>query len=502
MRTSYKYFVESFAWGTISKILNASIKFLSIPLLLRYFGDDDFGLITLAIATNAYMNLLNMGMNTGAVKFFSQWIATENYSLINKVSRTNLTFYLIIGLINSCILILFAIFGETIFNIKPDQFNTFRNLLFILAGFSLINWTTFVFKQLLVADEKLAFTQRVFAVRTIFELGVVLFTIYFKLSILEYISILYGLNSAIIIPFYIASKKRKLIDKLLPAFYWKEFSTVFKYSLSIFAMSFFQFTATHSRPLVLGMFSQEGVSVLTDYKIIEVFPIFIVSIGGMIISILLPKASKLVQQKNRTGIKKLAYDGTKYTSLLVSIMCFPIILNSKEILTLYVGNEYGHLFIWLSLWIFSLTLYLHNSPVASLVLSTGKTKMLVYSSAISCIVSIIINAVLVKYIEVGSAVIGYFIHIIVQMSFYYIFFNKKVLGLNSLRVFKSFIYPTLCGITAAYLIYMLDIQLSNKFILIIIKSSLWGGIFGLLLFLIRVITYKEVKQLVTEFSNK
>jgi len=500
MKNTISYISSSFGWGIISKILDSGIKFVTIPLLLNYFGEEDIGLLTLAIATNAYMNLLNMGMNTGAVKFFSQWIATGNYKLINKVSRTNLTFYLTIGLINCFILILLAFFGEVIFSITPEQFYTFRNILFVLAGFSIVNWTTFVFKQLLVADEKMAFTQRVFSVRALFDLGVVLLTIHFQWSLLQYFILHLGVSSAIIIPFYIVIKKRKLIDSLVPAFYWKEFSKVLKYSLAIFAMSFFQLTATKSRPLILGMFTQEGVSVLTDYRIIEVFPIFIVSIGGMLLSILLPKSSKLVQQNNKTGIERLAYEGTKYSSIMVSLLSFPIILNSKEILSLYVGNEYSHLFIWLSIWIFTLTLYLHNSPVSSLVLSTGKTKMLVYSSAISCIVSIILNALLVKYFEVGSAVIGYLIYIIIHMSFYYLYFNSKVLGLNSVRVFKSFIYPTLCGIVSTYISYELNIQLSNVYILIFTNTIIWAITFMILLVLTRVVTLKEIKELVKEIS--
>lgn len=496
MKANIKYFAGSFAWGAFAKILDAGVKFSTIPLLLNYFGDEDFGLLTLAIATNAYMNLLNMGMNTGAVKFFSQWIAAKEYILIDRVSRTNLTFYITIGLINSLVLIFLALFGDTVYNISSEQFDTFKNILFVLAGFSAVNWSTFVFRQLLISDEKIAFTQRIFSVLTIIDLGVVLLTIHYHWSLLQYFILHLTINSLIIIPFYYLSKKRNLIQSLVPAFYWNEFLLVFKYSLAIFAMSFFQFTATKSRPLVLGIFSKEGVSVLSDYRIIEVFPIFIVSIGGLLISILLPKASKIVQTNNVSAISRMAYSGTKYTTILVSILCFPVIVNSREILNLYVGENYAHLYLWLSLWVFTLTLFLHNSPIASLVLSTGKTRMLVYSSALSCIISIIINAFLVKYFEVGSAVIGYLIYIIIQMSFYYFYFNNKVLGLNSLRIFQSFLYPLLIGIASAFIVYKINFQVVNDYLLIAVKIISWGFLFVSSLFLFRILTFREIKQLV------
>ena len=53
-----KYVAGAFAWGVVTKFLDAAIKFLTIPLLLGYFGKEDYGLLTLAIATNAYMHLL------------------------------------------------------------------------------------------------------------------------------------------------------------------------------------------------------------------------------------------------------------------------------------------------------------------------------------------------------------------------------------------------------------------------------------------------------------
>lgn len=87
------------------------------------------------------------------------------------------------------------------------------------------------------------------------------------------------------------------------------------------------------------------------------------------------------------------------------------------------------------------------------------------------------------------------------MSFYYFYFNKKVLGLNSFRVFKSFIYPTLCGIFAAYTTYLLDIELSNIFIHMAINTLFWAVIYIFLLFIIRVITYKEIKQIITELNK-
>jgi O-antigen/teichoic acid export membrane protein len=493
--TNRKYYANSFGWGATAKILDAGIKFITIPLLLKYFGEEEYGLLALAIATNAYMLLLNMGMNTGAIKFFSQWLVSGKTELLDRVARTNISFYLSIGVINSIILLLIAFYGYNIFNITAEQFQSFQYLLFILSGISIVSWTIMVFNQLLIADEKIAFTQQVLLAKALLNLALVVFTISFEFSLIQYFLCLSILNTSVLLPYMYLTYKRRLVKSLKPAFYWSDFYQILKYSLAIFVMSVFQYTATQSRPIILGIFSTEGSSILSQYRIIEVFPIFIISIGGMLISILLPKSSKAVQEGNNNEIGKIAYRGTTYSSILVTMLCVPIILNAENILTLYVGKEYSYLAPWLSLWCCTVMMFLHNSPVASLLLSTGKTKGLVFSSGIACVLSIVINGVLCNRFGVGSAVIGYFVYIIIQICYYYFYFNRRVLQLDSLRIFKAFIIPTLIGSVIMLIIKTVSFSFNNLYMDVIVKSVLWLAVFFILLLKSRILEVAEIRKM-------
>lgn len=487
-----RYFAGSFMWVVIAKISDASVKFFTIPLLLNYFGKDTYGILILAISTNAYMDLLDMGINTGAIKYFSQWIGEKKYNLIHTVSRTSMSFYLIIGIINSLILLLLATFGKHLFNVTDLQFSVLQKMFLILSVYCIINWATSIFNQLLIADEKIQFLQYVNIGKSVFNFLLIIISIQFHFSLVTYFLLFLTVNSIVLVPYYLKAKQANLIRSFIPGFDWHNFKPILIYSIAIFAMSIFQFTATQSRPLVLGIFNTTGSAILTEYRIIEVFPLFIISIGGMILTILLPVTSKFVNQNNQDKIAEMAYKGTIFTSILVSLLCFPIIINSRDILTLYVGHEYAFLAPWLNLWVITIILYLHNSPVASLVLSTGKTRMLVYSSATACVVSIIINAILCQYFGAGSAVIGYFIYILIQMSFYYLYFNKKILNLRSLQVFKSFFIPTALAVVSTVPVYLIHLNSITRFQNIIFKSSLWLLLFVGFLISLKVINIKEI----------
>ncbi len=487
-----RYFAGSFMWGVISKVSEAAIKFFTIPLMLHYFGKDNYGILTLAISTNAYMGLLALGINTGAVKYFSQWIAEKKFQLVHSVSRTSISFYLIIGVINSVILIILSLFGENLFHITTEQFQILQTMFFIMAFYAVINWSTSIFNQLLIANERITFIQQINIIKSIANLILIYFTIKLNISLLSYFILFLTINSVYIIPFYIKAKRFNLIDSFLPGNDWKNFKLIFRYSLAIFAMSIFQYTATQSRPIILSIFNSTGPGILSEYRIIEVFPVFIISIGSMIITILLPITTKLVQQKQYDKIADMAYRGTSITSILVCLLCFPVIINSNDILILYVGAKYSFLSHWLQLWVFTILLYLHNSPVSSLVLSTGKTRMLVYCNAFACILSLGANAFLCKTLGVGSAVVGYTVYIVIHMSFYYLYFNNRILNLNSLKIFKAFFIPTFVSIIAFLLTYIFKFDFLSRFIGIILKTSIWVILFFAILFIFKIIDLQKV----------
>lgn len=493
---SKRYILTSFLWGLSAKLFDAGIKFISVPLLLAYFGKDEFGLITLANSVNAYLQLLDMGVNTGAIKYFSEWISQKKYALIDSVARTSISFYGIIGIINAVVLIIIAFWGMSVFSITHQQAEVLRNLFLILAFFTVLNWSTSVFNQLLTANHDIQYVQRVGIFKSVANLLIIYLTIWYKLNIESYFILFSIANSFIIIPFYIKARKKRLISNFLPKNDWANFGRIFKYSLAIIAMAVFQMSATKLRPIVLSIFSQNVTETLTEYRIMETITLFIISVGGMLISILLPTTSKLVLEKDDEKIRNFAYKTTSFTTIICAFLCLPFIIGAKEILELYVGKSYVHLYLWLSIWVTTILFYLHNSPIASLVLSIGKTRMLVISSAISSIVSLVINAFFAKYLGVGSAVLGYGVYILIQMGVYYFYFNSRILHLNSWKVFKSFITPVLIGMISSTAVIFLVPSIHPIYLYVLIKLAIWGVLYIFSLIVTSVLKINDITVLV------
>lgn len=497
------YYINSFFWNTIQKLLTAIVGFVSVPLLLSYYGAENYGVLSLATACNGYMHLLDLGMNVGAVRYFSLWWSQNKKDKVNRVARTNITFYSIIAFMNVLLLVLLAYFGESFFSTNHEQFLQLRLCLLILAVFCLFSWGATTFQQLLIAAKKMAYTAQIQIVQAILKLALVSFIFIMELSLTKYFFILTLIISGLIIPYAIKCKKDELIDSVKPAFYWIEFKEVLMFSLSIFVLSLFQVTASQSRPIILGIFSTQGPLVNTEFRILEVVPQLIITISATVSSMLLPKTTELIASGTTTEVCKFAYKWTLLTTIITSCLCIPFMLGADNILSAYVGHQYSYLSIWFIFWIFITFIQMHCTPAYSLIMAKGNTKWLVYITAFSCILSLIFNVIFAKYFGVGSAIMAYSIYVLLNMFLYYFVYYSKILGLNKMKIFLSFIKPALLAFIAMAFVYMFNID--NFFqteesrimyiIIFIIKTSFWVICYFTLILLFKQIRIKGGKLL-------
>ncbi len=433
-------------WGILAKILDALAKFVTIPLLVGYYGKADYGLIALAFSLNAYLRLMDLGFNVGAVRYFSMWTVTGEWEKIGRVSRSSIVFYGAIGLINALIFVAMSAYGQALFNLTDAQLPLYRQIMYILAGSTVLNWLSGVAIQLLSAKDELGYVNRVTVIASLLNFAVALLAIQLQWSLVAYF-VVYTLSTLVPIPFYVARLRVFPVPRwslLAPRWDGGAFREILGYSLAIFVMGLFQLTANNLRPLLLGKFA-DGMEVLTDYRVIQTIAMLIVAFGGVFMQVLLPSASKAYAAGDVQRMERLVFEATKYISVFLGFAVFALILNADDILLLYMGEGYGHLSLWLSLWLLTVLLSMHNTPVASLVLSTGKTRFLVYSSAVACLVSLPVTIIFAPSLQVGAAVVGYLVYMVLQIGFFYTFYIPRVLKLDGTRLFFRAFLPAAAG---------------------------------------------------------
>ena len=473
--SSSRSIIKGVYWTTILNVVNAVYGFISVPLLISHFGKSEYGIIGLAMSVNVYMQLMDLGFNSTNVRFFSSWLTGGQTDKVKKAFCTSLGFYGIVGLLNAIALLVVMLHSSTLFNVNASQDTILKHLLCILMVSAIINWFTSCFEQLVKATENVAWVQKYTLLPKMVQIAVLIATLTCNLSIQVYF-LLTTFSLLAIIPFLIKKIRKDLpYISFRPSINIPILKEILPYSLNIFSFSIFQFSFYNLRPVFLGM--QGTMESVANYRILNGIIGIISMLGGTFTSVLLPSTSKVVAERNSDAYYRMAYDGTKYISMLICFFCFAMMTVGSEVLTLYVGKEYLYLIPWFNVWLIC-TLGTHNQAISSLILAGSDIRPISYSSAVASAVGLVISWWLIPRFQIGGVVIGFVAYMLIQMLFYYLYYWNKKMNIRSQRVFfYSFLPYVVSGILCLGMISMFSSPIKSLVGLMGFNLSEKGGIF-------------------------
>lgn len=488
--------VKGVVWSTITNIVNAVYGFVAVPLLINYFGKAEYGLIGLAMSINVYMQLMDMGLNSTNVRFFSTWLAEGKHERLRKGFQTSLAFYSIIGILNALVLLVVSIYSQSIFNVTPEQDVILKHLFYILAVSAFCSWFSSCFDQIIKATESIAWLQ----IRTLFTkllmIAVLLLTIFGGLSI-EWYYALTCLATLAIVPMSIGKIKRDTpFVSFLPSWDKASFKEMLPYMMNMFSFSLFQFSFYNLRPVFLGI--QGSIESVADYRILNGIIGIVTMLGGAFTGILLPSSSKVVAQNNKKAYYRMAYDGTKYISIMICFCCFGMMSVGSEVLTLYVGEEYLYLIPWFNLWLLC-TLGTHNQAISSLILAGSDIRAISYSSIVASIVGLLTAWILIPYYEIGGVCIAFAVYMAIQIGFYYLYYWPRKMNINSWIVFSRSFAPYVFIGMISYLLIKEIITIQNVPIAFVVKGFLFAVIF---IAAVLIILSKDDRKFIKHIINR
>jgi O-antigen/teichoic acid export membrane protein len=473
--SSSRSIIKGVYWTTILNVVNAVYGFISVPLLIGHFGKSEYGIIGLAMSVNVYMQLMDLGFNSTNVRFFSSWLTNGQIDKVKKAFSTSLGFYGFVGLLNAIVLLVVLLHSSSLFNVDTSQDTILKHLLGILMVSAIINWFTSCFEQLVKATENVAWVQQFTLLPKLIQIAVLVATLTCNLSIQVYF-LLTTFSLIAIIPFLIKKIKKDLpYISFRPSINIPILKEILPYCLNIFSFSIFQFSFYNLRPVFLGM--QGTIESVADYRILNGIIGIISMLGGAFTGVLLPSTSKVVAERNSDAYFRMAYDGTKYISMLICFFCFAMMAVGREVLTLYVGKEYLYLIPWFNVWLIC-TLGTHNQAISSLILAGSDIRAISYSSAVASIIGLVISWLLIPRYQIGGVVIGFVAYTLIQMLFYYLYYWRKKMSISSRRVFfYSFLPYVVSGILCLGVISMFSTPVKSLVELMGFNLAEKGGMF-------------------------
>lgn len=494
---SSKKIVSGVVWSTIVNMVNAVYGFIAVPILINHFGKAEYGLIGLAMSVNVYMNLMDMGFNSTNVRFFSTWLAQNKHERLLKGFQTSLSFYSVIGLINAVVLLVVACFSNAIFNVTTAQDTILKHLFYILAVSAFCQWFSSCFDQIIKATENVAWIQKRTLVTKILMIVALVSTVLFDFSIEMYF-ILTCLAQLAIVPMSIGMIKKQIpYISFMPKWDKQSFREMLPYCMNIFSFSLFQFSFYNLRPVFLGI--QGSVESVADYRILNGIIGIVTMLGGAFIGILLPSTAKVVANHDKASYYKVAYDGTKYISILICFCCFGMMSVGPEVLTLYVGKSYLYLISWFNLWLLC-TLGTHNQAISSLILAGDDIRAISYSSIVASVVGLILSWILIPQYQIGGVCIAFAVYCIIQLLFFYCYYWPIKMKINSRIVLLNCFLPYVFLGGVLYKVMQLISFSANSLVLFFVKGILFAVLF--ISFALFMLNRDEKKFVLNFFKRK
>lgn len=455
---SSKKIAKGVFWTTLQTLINGIYGFISVPLLIAYFGKSNYGLIGLALSINVYLCLMDLGFNNTSVRYFSNWCAQGKIDKVKHLFSTNLTFYGILGLLNALILIIISFFSDEIFKVSAEQNIILKNLLYILAISAFIGWYTSVFNQILQGNEYVGWVQKFVFIPKCLQIIILILTLTFHFSI-ELYYLLTTFSTFITLPIIIWKIKKVCpYVSFIPGFDKSIFKEMLPYSLQVFSFGFFQFSANYLRPVILGI--RGNMESVTDFRILNGVVNIVILLGGMFLGIVMPSASKVVAQNNIEAQDRIAYQGTKFLSIFVCFCSFGMMSISRDLIIAYVGYNYLYLVKWMNLWLVMTALTSHIQCMSSLILAGTNVKGITISTIIASLVTIMSCWLITPYFQVGGAILSYAFFGIILLSYYYLYYYKKIMHKDPVKIFFHSFFPFfILGFIIAFCVMQIDMKI-------------------------------------------
>jgi O-antigen/teichoic acid export membrane protein len=402
------------------KVLAIGASFLIIPIMIRYLGNEQYGIWSTLLSIISWIVLFDIGIGNSLRNKISEALVKDD----KKKARDYIsTAYVLIGLISVVLLISFLIASSFIpwqrfFNTSILSNHELESVVNITASFLFINFWLSLINQVFNGIQKTSFVVfNQFLSNTLALIFTYVLYLYFETSLWK-LAFVYGsslLLSSLLLSLWFYRKNQEFIPQV--KYY------VHKYTKSITSLGFQFFIIqiavvaifTTDKILITQLFSPEYV---TSYDV--VFKLFsVITIAHSLLMAPLWSAYSDAYHREDFGWIKRTIKNQLKIYLLIVLATIGLIFLAKPVISIWIGKDFVidntliivmGLFVLVSTW---------NNIYAYFLNATNKLDTQIKTSIIAIFINIPLSIILVKYL--GFGMYGVVIGTILSLSLFAIF---------------------------------------------------------------------------------
>lgn len=379
------------------------VAIFTLPLKLEYFGINIFGIFILVSSVLTYLNKIDFGVGSTLQRYTASLLIQQKFDEIRKLLSFGILFNLVYGLLIAFVLMVVGSFADILFSLTNKDQILFKQLLFLIAIRTTINLPLSVFNTFLTGAQFYFFTNFIKLLYLFGDLAAILATINYQSTILAYvfwISII-GVFTKCIVAIFSLIKFPFTIPTL---FRFHEIKGYFSFSIQMLKSQISSIIQYESDRILIGIFLT--TQWLTFYHVGERLHGIIRHIFNNFVVSMTPLLAEKYASNERTYIERAIYDGTR----IISFIWYPIIItlmfNSKNILKIWLGEEYEFLYLFASLFLAPYIINLPSVVMNRVLIGSGKIKEYMNIRLIGAISNLLISIILINKYGIWGVLIG------------------------------------------------------------------------------------------------
>ena len=315
-----------------------AVTFLLTPFIIRQLGESSYGLWVLILSLVGYAGILEMGVQTAVIKLVSQHHGAEDTRALNQVVMTALLFFLGIGLTAAAVCWLVLPHFVERFVADPLGRETVRQLLVILGINVLFIFPNYVFTGMVYGLQAYHLKNFIDIVVCLLNAGLTYLLLSRGFGITGMAIAKTVIDAAALVSGYLLCKQVHPQLSINPTLVSRAcFRELFVLGGKIFSSATMSRLANNAEPLIIT--SVLSTSWTAVFSIPRRLVDYVKEISWALTTGFMPMFSQLQGQNDRSRIKAIYSQYTRYLILMVTPVLVAIGVYGVPFIALWVGPE-------------------------------------------------------------------------------------------------------------------------------------------------------------------
>ena len=421
-----------------------------MPFMIRYLGDEIYGLWMFIASMLGFYFLFDMGLNSAIQRYVSQAIGKEDYREANVIVNTSFVLFIIIGIFVLFFSFILACVLPLILKNITDV-HLFWTVMIILGANLAVRLPMNVFSGILTAN-----------LRYDVQMGVDLFKLLMNATfIVLFLKLGYGVIAVALVfcfsdlighlLFYLLVKKLAPYIIINKRFFVKSrIRELFSYSWKTLGVQVADKLRFNIDNFVIVGFL--GLNFVTVYAIAARLGRHFISLITSAIGILIPVFSQYEGDGDFHSIREKFILTTKISSYSAIFIGESIIIFGKAFIERWMGPQYLEAYPLLVVLIIPITIALMQNPSIQLLYGISKHHFYTVSNSIEGVANLVLSLILVQKFGLMGVVLGTAVPMIIIKLLIQPNYICKVIGLD-IRMYYSILLIAICQSTIIIVTY-------------------------------------------------